>query len=65
MIHDDFLLTSEMAKKLYHSYAKKMPIIDYHNHLSAKDILEDRNYNNIADVWLSGDDYKWRAMRAD
>ncbi|WP_416151700.1 glucuronate isomerase [Salipaludibacillus sp. HK11] len=65
MIHDNFLLTTETAKKLYHSYAKDLPIVDYHNHLSAKDIYEDRDYESITDVWLAGDHYKWRAMRAN
>ena len=65
MIYDDFLLKSDLAKQLYHETAKDLPIIDYHNHLSAKDIYEDRNYTSINDVWLNGDHYKWRAMRAN
>lgn len=64
-ICDDFLLTNETAKNLYHSYAKTLPIIDYHNHLSAKEIFEDLNFDNIAQAWLGHDHYKWRAMRSN
>lgn len=64
-ITDDFLLMNETAKELYHDYAKDLPIIDYHNHLNQYEILEDKNFNNIAEVWLGGDHYKWRAMRAN
>lgn len=64
-IHDDFLLTSEVAKKLYHQHAKKIPIIDYHCHLDPKEIYEDKKFNNLFDAWLSGDHYKWRLMRAN
>jgi glucuronate isomerase len=65
----DFLLTTETAKKLYHDYAKKMPIIDYHCHLQPKEIYEDKKFRNISEVWLGagdryGDHYKWRALRA-
>lgn len=60
---EDFLLSNETAKKLFHEYGSKMPIIDFHNHLSAKEIYENKCYNNIAEVWLGGDHYKWRAMR--
>lgn len=63
-LDEDFLLKNETAKTLYHSYAKHMPIFDFHNHLSAREIYEDRCYENIARVWLGGDHYKWRAMRA-
>lgn len=62
---DDFLLSSPTAKELYHSYAKKMPICDYHNHLNAKEIFDDKKYDNITQLWLGGDHYKWRAMRAN
>jgi glucuronate isomerase len=62
-IHDDFLLSNEFAKKLYHQYAKDLPIIDYHCHLSPKDIAQDRVFDNTTSVWLDGDHYKWRAMR--
>lgn len=64
-IHDDFLLQSEVAKKLYHNHAKTMPIIDYHCHLDPKEIYEDKKFNNLFDAWLSGDHYKWRLMRAN
>jgi glucuronate isomerase len=61
---DDFLLQTDFAKTLYHNYAKSLPIIDYHNHLSPQDIAEDKQFDNITEVWLAGDHYKWRAMRA-
>ena len=60
----DFLLKSETAKKLYHSYAAKMPIIDYHCHINPQEIYEDKKYSSITEVWLGGDHYKWRAMRS-
>lgn len=60
----DFLLKSETAKELYHKHAEKMPIIDYHCHINPMEIYEDRRYNNITEVWLGGDHYKWRAMRS-
>lgn len=63
-IHENFLLQTEAARLLYHNYAAKMPIIDFHNHLNPEDIYLDKQYDNIADVWLGGDHYKWRAMRA-
>ena len=62
-ITDNFLLNNEFAQELYHNYAKQMPIIDYHCHLSPKDIAEDRIFKNISEVWIHGDHYKWRAMR--
>jgi glucuronate isomerase len=62
---ESFLLKSESAEKLYHNYAEKMPIIDYHNHLSPKDIAEDRQFNSITEAWLEGDHYKWRAIRTN
>ncbi len=61
---DDFLLESKSAETLYHDYAKDLPIIDYHNHLPPKEIANDRTFENISQVWLAGDHYKWRAMRA-
>lgn len=64
-ITDNFLLNSKEAEILYHDYAKEMPIIDYHNHLSPKQIAEDLPIENITDAWLDGDHYKWRAMRAN
>lgn len=60
---DDFLLQSEPAKKLYHQYAKDLPIIDYHCHLPPQEIADDRQFENITKIWLDGDHYKWRAMR--
>jgi len=63
-INDHFLLHSELAKELYHSYAKELPIIDYHSHLSPKAIAENSNFKNITHIWLDGDHYKWRAQRA-
>lgn len=62
---DDFLLRTETARRLYHNHADKMSIIDFHNHLSPKDIYENRTYDNLTDLWLGGDHYKWRAMRAN
>jgi glucuronate isomerase len=61
----DFLLQTEAAEQLYHTYAAKQPIIDYHNHLSPKDIAENRQFNNLTEIWLEGDHYKWRAMRSN
>ena len=63
-LNKDFLLQNNFTKKLYHNFAKDLPIIDYHNHLSAKQIAEDTQFENITQVWLYGDHYKWRAMRA-
>lgn len=62
-IHDNFLLDNKYAEELYHDYSKNQPIIDYHNHLSPKQIAEDKTFGNITDVWINGDHYKWRAMR--
>jgi len=62
-IGKDFLLHSEVARELYHTHASKCAIIDYHNHLSPKDIAENRKFENLTAVWLEGDHYKWRAMR--
>lgn len=59
----DFLLETATARTLYHDYAAKMPIVDYHCHIDPKDIADDRKYENITQVWLYGDHYKWRAMR--
>jgi len=62
-LSEDFLLKSDFAKLLYHDYAAHQPIIDYHCHLSPKDIATNRQFKNISEVWLAGDHYKWRAMR--
>ncbi len=64
-INDDFLLTTDAARELYHGYAEKMPIIDYHCHLPPAEIAEDKTWENIAQVWLGGDHYKWRQMRSN
>ena len=61
----DFLLSNETAKVLYHDYAAKMPILDYHCHISPQEIFEDRKFENITQVWLGGDHYKWRVMRSN
>ena len=61
----DFLLSNTTARELYHSTAANQPIIDYHNHLSPKDLAEDKRFENIHEPWLGGDHYKWRAMRAN
>ena len=62
-IKDNFLLTTETAEKLYFSYAKDMPIFDYHCHLPEKQILENKPFNDAFEIWLAGDHYKWRLMR--
>ncbi len=62
-IHDNFLLENAYAEELYHEYASKMPIIDYHNHLPPLQIAENKIFENISQIWISGDHYKWRAMR--
>ena len=64
-LSDDFLLQTATARTLYHEFAKQMPIIDYHNHLLPDQIAEDKQFENITQIWLSGDHYKWRAMRAN
>ncbi|MFD0835614.1 glucuronate isomerase [Mariniflexile aquimaris] len=64
-ITDNFLLQSDVAQVLYHQYAKELPIIDYHNHLSAKKIAENLPVKNITEAWLKEDHYKWRGMRAN
>lgn len=63
LIHNNFLLENKYAELLYHEYAKTLPIIDCHNHLSPKAIAEDQRFENITEVWIAGDHYKWRAMR--
>ena len=60
----DFLLETETARKLFHDYAEKTPILDYHCHINPREIAEDRQFDNITQVWLGGDHYKWRFMRS-
>ncbi len=62
---DNFLLQTKTAQRLYHEHAAKMPIYDYHCHLSPKEIAEDKHYDNLGEIWLGGDHYKWRAMRTN
>ncbi len=62
-IKDNFLLTNKTAVKLYYGYAKNMPIFDYHCHLPEKQILENKPFSDIYEIWLAGDHYKWRLMR--
>ena len=64
-IHDDFLLQNEAARELFHGYAKQMPIIDYHCHLSPADVAQNKTWENMTQVWLGGDHYKWRTMRSN
>ena len=64
-LDENFLLQSETAKRLYHDFAEKMPIIDYHCHLPVEQIANDINFENLTQIWLYGDHYKWRAMRAN
>ncbi|MFA6076136.1 MAG: glucuronate isomerase [Negativicutes bacterium] len=64
-LDDNFLLHSPTAERLYHDYAKSLPIIDYHCHIPAKEIAENNNYADMAEIWLKHDHYKWRAMRSN
>ncbi|MCQ6264073.1 glucuronate isomerase [Fictibacillus sp. WQ 8-8] len=64
-IDDDFLLDHESSRILYHEFAKEMPIYDYHCHLSPNEIAENKQFQNLTEIWLNGDHYKWRAMRAN
>lgn len=64
-LDENFLLNNATAERLYHGYAKDMPIIDYHNHLPPQEVAEDKQFENITRVWLNGDHYKWRAMRTN
>jgi glucuronate isomerase len=64
-IHDDFLLHSRMARKLYHDYAADEPILDYHSHVPPADIANDHRFRDLWEIWLQGDHYKWRLMRAN
>ena len=61
----DFLLSNSTAKALYHQHAAALPIIDYHCHVSPREIFEDKHFENITQVWLYGDHYKWRLMRSN
>jgi len=63
-IHPEFMLDTKTASKLYHTYAESLPIIDYHCHIPPRDVAEDRKFENLTRIWLAGDHYKWRAMRA-
>ncbi len=63
-IHEDFLLDSAAARRLYHDYAGGLPIFDYHCHLPVREIAENRRFENLSRIWLAGDHYKWRALRA-
>ena len=64
-IHENFLLQNETAKRLYHEFAVEPPILDYHCHLPPEDVAADRRFDNLFAIWLEGDHYKWRAMRAN
>ncbi len=64
-LSEDFLLNTETAKILYHEFARNMPILDYHCHLPVEQIAQSRNFKNLTQIWLDGDHYKWRAMRAN
>jgi glucuronate isomerase len=64
-ITEDFLLQTHAARSLYHEYARAVPILDFHCHLLPREIAENRSFNNLTEIWLDGDHYKWRAMRAD
>ncbi len=64
-IHDDFLLETKTARRLHGNHAADQPILDYHCHLPPRDIAEDRRFANLFEIWLEGDHYKWRAMRAN
>ena len=62
---EDFLLSTQIAQKLYHEHAEKTPILDYHCHINPEEIAKDRQFENITQVWLGGDHYKWRQMRSN
>jgi glucuronate isomerase len=62
-LDQDFLLQTETAKTLYHEHAKGMPIFDYHCHLPPEEIAEDKQHDNIGEIWLGGDHYKWQRGR--
>src|SRR5499425_2650050 len=64
-IRDNFLLQSKTARHLYETYAADEPILDYHTHLPPEDVANNRRFKNLYEIWLEGDHYKWRAMRAN
>ncbi len=64
-VHEDFLLHNEPARRLYHEFARDLPIIDYHTHLPPQDVAGDKQWRNLSEIWLGGDHYKWRAMRTN
>jgi glucuronate isomerase len=64
-IHDDFLLSNKTARRLFHEHAENEPILDYHCHLPPQDVAANRQFKNLFEIWLEGDHYKWRAMRAN
>ncbi len=64
-LDENFLLMNKTAERLYHEYAKPMPVFDYHCHLPQQQIAADLQFENLTKVWLYGDHYKWRAMRTN
>ena len=64
-LDDNILLSNDVSQRLYHQHAAPQPILDYHCHLPLKDIAENRRFANLHEIWLAGDHYKWRAMRAN
>ena len=64
-LHDDFLLTTATARELYHRHAAPQPIFDYHCHLPPDQIAANRRFENLFQIWLAGDHYKWRGLRAN
>ena len=62
-LHDDVFLNIETARNLYHETAKRLPIIDFHTHLPQSEVLEDHRFENLWELWLKHDHYKWRLMR--
>jgi glucuronate isomerase len=64
-LDDEFMLESGVARELYHEFAAPLPILDFHSHLSPQQLAADHRFRSITEIWLDGDHYKWRAMRAD
>lgn len=64
-IHENFLLHCATAERLYHQYTEPQPILDYHSHLTATDVGSNCRFSDLPEIWLEGDHYKWRAMRAN